>query len=93
MKVDGKSFEEKSPKCEKYLKPLQKKVDLEDIGGERNNNLIYFLKCEQKVRKICRDQEVAYSKCHSSVMGVGSFQGRKHCAYELEALYSCLSKH
>ena len=93
MKVDGTTLHEASipPKCEKYLKPLQRKkmIDLDSIGSQKNNNLLDFLRCQSKAKKICADEEKVYSKCHASVMGTGSFKGMKNCGEELEKLFDC----
>ena len=100
-KLDGAELVTKTPilpKCEKYAKALQKrtgkpsrKIDLESIGSPHNNLLVDFLKCQCKSKsKICSLKEKVYSKCHSGIMGVGSYEGRKHCGTELESLVSCV---
>ena len=94
MKVDGSSIHKSSNiagKCEKYLKPIKrkKKIDLQSIGNQQNNNLLDLLRCQCKAHKSCKDVEKFYSKCHSSVMGTGSFEGRKNCGEELEKLFAC----
>ena len=78
-------------KCEKYLKSIKrkKKIDLRSIGYQQNNNLLDLLYCQCKVKKECKDVEKMYSKCHSSVMGTGSFNGRKSCGEELKNLFEC----
>ena len=95
MKVTGSNIHESkdliAPKCEKYLASIKrkKKIDLESIGSPPNNILLDLLRCQCKAKKTCKDVEKLYSKCHSSVMGTGSFGGRKNCAEELENLYRC----
>mmetsp|Transcript_18237 Transcript_18237/g.27906 ORF Transcript_18237/g.27906 Transcript_18237/m.27906 type:complete len:95 (-) Transcript_18237:40-324(-) len=90
MKVNGGALVA-IKKCEKYQKPLQrkKKIDLDAVGSQENNNLIDFLRCQCKAQKICADKEKAFSKCHSSVMGSGTYAGRKNCGPELEELFAC----
>eukprot|EP00536_Pseudo-nitzschia_multiseries_P006162 jgi/Psemu1/286277/fgenesh1_pg.128_\ len=83
--------------CEKYLAPLarKKKIDLEAIGSRPNNQLLDLLRC--RVAKIqtanaedCRSLARAYASCHASVMGTGSFGGRKHCGAELSGYLDCV---
>ena len=93
-KVSGSKLHRHSgiaPKCEKYLKPLtrKKKIDLHDIGNQQNNNLLDLLKCQCKANKICTNDQKSYMKCHASVMGTGSFAGKKHCGEEMEVLFRC----
>jgi hypothetical protein len=81
-------------KCDKYLKLIKrkKKIDLEAIGSKQNNILLNLLRCQSKQMSIrrmkndsnnnnngCSNVEKFYTKCHSSVMGTGNFNGRKHC--------------
>mmetsp|Transcript_3219 Transcript_3219/g.3687 ORF Transcript_3219/g.3687 Transcript_3219/m.3687 type:complete len:95 (-) Transcript_3219:24-308(-) len=60
MKVDGRTIASSSSssttpinnqKCEKYLKPIQKKknISLNDIGSPSNNMLLDYLYCQCKV--------------------------------------------
>lgn len=94
MKIDGSAVNnstEIAAKCEKYLKAITKKrkIDLQSIGSPPNNNFLDLLRCQCKVKKECKAVEKSYMKCHSSVMGTGSFDGRKHCGEELEKLSEC----
>jgi hypothetical protein len=95
MKVDGehihKSSKTVSPKCEKFLSAItrKKKIDLDAVGSQANNNLLNFLHCQCRTQKICKDAEKSYSKCHSSVMGTGSYASKKNCGEELEKLFAC----
>mmetsp|Transcript_12081 Transcript_12081/g.18142 ORF Transcript_12081/g.18142 Transcript_12081/m.18142 type:complete len:100 (-) Transcript_12081:383-682(-) len=98
MKVEGrrvhKSSEAVAPKCEKILSSIKrkKKIDLDAIGSQANNNLVDLLRCQCRAKKMCQDTEKSYSKCHSSVMGTGSYAGRKTCGDELETLFNCAMK-
>lgn len=89
----GKRLEEATiePKCQAYAKSISRKksIDLEAIGTPTNNHLVDFLRCQAKARKKCTNVEKAYAKCHSSVMGTGSFQGKKNCGEELEKFLDC----
>ena len=38
----------------------------------------------------CSNVEKVYTKCHSSVMGTGNFNGRKHCGQELQYFLDCV---
>ena len=96
MIIDGRNIPSLSTasKCEKYLKPIQKKkkIDLEAIGSPNNNMLLDFLKCQVKANKkktLCKNIQKAYFKCHSSVMGTGSYDNRKNCGKELNAYFTC----
>jgi hypothetical protein len=42
------------------------------------------------VSKECKGAEKEYSLCHKSLMGVGSYKGKRHCGEELTALYKCV---
>lgn len=79
------------PKCQKYVAAIgrKKRVDLDAIGTPANNNVVEFLKCQTRATKLCVDMNRAYEKCHSSVMGTGNYQGKKHCGEELEKLLDC----
>ena len=96
MKVDPKDLDNTLivPKCQSYLKPLLKKkkdIQLKNIGSPSNNQLLDFVYCQFKVQKQkCKKVEKVYRNCHSSVMGTGSFEGRKHCEDELNALIKCV---
>lgn len=96
MKVEGSHIHDLKGRsievsCEKYLKSIRrkKKLDLQSIGSQQNNNLLDLLFCQCKARKKCREVKKIYSNCHRSIMGTGSFDGRKHCGDELEKLYEC----
>ena len=96
MKIDSRSMEkiEATAKCQKYLTPILRKkkaIPLDSIGSPRNNQLLDFLYCQTKASKTCKKADKAYRSCHASVMGTGSYDGRKHCADELEALFHCIS--
>jgi hypothetical protein len=82
------------PKCQSFAKSIlrKKKIDLESIGTKNNNLLVDFLRCQSKSRKHCTNVEKEYAKCHGSVMGTGSFQGKKNCGEELEKLLNCALK-
>mmetsp|Transcript_16461 Transcript_16461/g.33832 ORF Transcript_16461/g.33832 Transcript_16461/m.33832 type:complete len:117 (-) Transcript_16461:1228-1578(-) len=98
-------FEESSrgSRCEKHLGALRKKkaIDLESIGSRPNNLLLEFLKCRNKHQKSknggenndtngpCGAIEKAHAGCHASVMGTGSFGGRRHCGNELGEWLGC----
>jgi len=41
--------------------------------------------------KKCVKIEKAYSACHAAVMGVGNYNGRKHCGEEMEQLFLCVN--
>mmetsp|Transcript_7201 Transcript_7201/g.10672 ORF Transcript_7201/g.10672 Transcript_7201/m.10672 type:complete len:102 (-) Transcript_7201:2495-2800(-) len=95
VKVDSTKISSSSiaVKCEKYAKPLLKRkkiIDLDSIGNQQNNNLVDFLNCQCKALKACADVQKSYSNCHSSVMGTGSYVGRKNCGEELEKLLTCV---
>ena len=98
MKVEGgrlhKSAEAVAPKCQKFLSSIKRKqkIDLDAIGSQANNNLVDLLRCQCRAEKICKDIEKSHSKCHSSVMGTGSYAGRKTCGDELETLFNCAMK-
>jgi hypothetical protein len=98
MKVEEgrlhKSSEAVAPKCQQFLSSIKRKqkIDLDAIGSQANNNLVDLLRCQCRAEKICKDIEKSYSKCHSSVMGTGSYAGRKTCSDELETLFNCAMK-
>lgn len=98
MKIKGEkihsSMEDVAPKCTKYLLSIRpkKKIDMADIGSQSNNAMVDLLRCESRVKKQCIDIDKAYMKCHSSVMGTGSYNGQKTCNDELLNLYKCLTK-
>jgi hypothetical protein len=80
-------------KCKKYLKAIKrkKKIDLEAIGSQQNNSLLDLLRCQSRAMTgSCKDHEAKYSKCHSSVMGTGLYNGRKNCGEELEKFFGCI---
>lgn len=104
MKIEGSLIHNSKvldEKCKKYLKLIKKKkiVDLEAIGSKPNNDVLDLLRCQNKqmVRKIknnidandCSNIEKMYTKCHSSVMGTGNFEGRKNCGDELQSFLDC----
>ena len=81
-----------TPKCQPYLKPLLKKkkaILFKTIGSPINNQLLDLVYCQSKTHKQCKSLEKVYKSCHASVMGIGSYEGRKNCAMELEALVHC----
>mmetsp|Transcript_5691 Transcript_5691/g.10797 ORF Transcript_5691/g.10797 Transcript_5691/m.10797 type:complete len:109 (-) Transcript_5691:142-468(-) len=81
-----------APRCIKYLKPVQNKksIELDSIGDRRNNALLDLIRCQVKADKSkCRNESKRYESCHASVMGVGNYEGKKHCGGELEILYKC----
>ncbi|KAL7531129.1 hypothetical protein ACHAWF_003644 [Thalassiosira exigua] len=95
-----------APACAKYLKPLSKKkrkpIDMDVIGTPAYNLLLDLLKCQAKHPNIvgggseggakrCAKAEKAYSACHAAVMGVGSYEGRKHCGEEMVRLFQCVN--
>lgn len=41
--------------------------------------------------KQCAKVGKSYSACHAAVMGVGNFNGRKHCGEEMEQLFQCVN--
>ena len=86
------STREPDPKCIKFLHALKgKAVDVYVTGSRENNALDRFLRCECKMKNVCSGQLSKYVACHSSVMGVGSFCGRKNCGNELTDLQACVS--
>ena len=100
----GERDEEREPlPCQKYLAPLarrnkKKAVDLEAIGSRANNQLLDLLRCRNRFHArsnssgqgSCKAAESAYDACHSSVMGTGSFRGRRHCGRELGDYLECV---
>ena len=93
--VKGRDFPsdtvvDKCAKAYSIISKKKKKIDM-DATGEKNNNLLLdFLQCQAKATKSCKNEEKEYTRCHQSFMGVGSYNGRKHCGLELEQLYTCL---
>lgn len=80
------------PKCGKFHKELKsKKVNLTACGSKDNNTLLSLLKCVCKEEKICSETLKKYMACHGSVMGAGSYQGRRNCELELKDLINCVN--
>ncbi|KAL3804126.1 hypothetical protein HJC23_013645 [Cyclotella cryptica] len=46
---------------------------------------------EQRKKEECIKIEKIYSMCHAAVMGVGNFNGRRHCGEEMDRLFLCLN--
>jgi hypothetical protein len=93
VRVRGSTIPEESvpSKCEKYLKVVKKKkIDLDQIGNQHNNGLVDLLRCQCKTQKVCEAQQKNYSDCHDSVMGVGSYGGKRNCGEELGILFRCV---
>ena len=82
------------PKCLKLLRQIRKKtIDSTATGDKYNNILVSFLECQGKTKenkKSCHKVLKTYRQCHSSVMGTGSFNGKKHCGDELLQLKTCI---
>ena len=82
--------------CVKFYKPLiskkkKKSIITEDIGTPSYNMLLDLLKCQVKKKKLdCIKVEKSYSACHSSIMGVGNYNGKRNCSEEMERLYLCV---
>lgn len=88
-------------------KKKKKPVDMDGIGTPGYNLLLDFLRCQAKhpnldgdraggsvaraPAKRCVKEEKKYSACHASVMGVGNFEGRRHCGEEMERLFLCVN--
>lgn len=83
--VAGKCQSEQSKNKEK-----QEMFSLTTTGDKKTNQLLSFLQCQVKAVKTCDDKSRAYTKCHQSFMGTGSYQGRKHCGLEMQALWECV---
>ena len=83
-----------SPRCRDMLKKVssKKSVDLTKTGDSRTNLLLNFLQCQVKATKTCMKEEKSYSNCHKSVMGTGSYDGRRDCGCEMEKLYYCVTE-
>lgn len=90
----------------KPLQKKKKAIDLEEIGTPRYNLLLDLMKCQVKHpnknnlsdneetmidAKPCAKVEKAYNSCHSGIMGVGNYKGRKNCGNEIESLFSCVN--
>ena len=97
MKIEGSTIHNSTIelKCEKYLKSIKRKknIDPQSIGSQHNNNLLDLMFCQSKTRKSCKRVEKMYKDCHKSVMGTGSFEGRKNCGNEFMRLYECTIGH
>ena len=81
-------------KCKKYIKAFLKNdklLDLKATGSRHNNSLVDLLNCQAKEKKICLVQKTNYKNCHQGIMGTGVYEGRKHCALELESFRECLA--
>ena len=81
-------------KCQKayqLVSKRKKKIRLEDTGSPPTNLLLEFLTCQSKATKTCTDVKKAYEVCHKAVMGVGSFQGKRHCGDEMKAFLVCVT--
>jgi len=84
-----------SPKCmglfKKGFKARNGNIDLEALGDPHYNNFLKFVKCQSKSTKEvpCKLDEKAYDTCHTSIMGVGSYKGKKSCADEIKTLVAC----
>ncbi|KAL9180096.1 hypothetical protein ACHAXT_008066 [Thalassiosira profunda] len=101
--ADLPSASDIAPACFKFHRPLSKKrkrLDTADIGTPAYNLLLQLLRCQVKHPNIsgaggdakkCVKAEKAYSACHAAVMGVGSYNGRKHCGEEMESLFACVN--
>ena len=90
--------------CLKYYKPLsikkKKQIDMNAIGTPTYNMLLDLLKCQVKhpniitsdgdAKKSCAKAEKNYNACHAAVMGVGNFNGMRHCGEEMEKLNKCV---
>ena len=68
------------------------------IGSPVYNVLLDLMKCQVKHpnqsvtrEKGCKKVEKDYSKCHSAIMGVGNYSGRKNCSDELIDLFKCVN--
>mmetsp|Transcript_13709 Transcript_13709/g.15038 ORF Transcript_13709/g.15038 Transcript_13709/m.15038 type:complete len:109 (+) Transcript_13709:50-376(+) len=84
-------FSSVSSKCTLQHKSIKKKkINLSATGSPANNALVSFLRCQVKATKTCADFEKEYTLCHKSFMGTGSYNGKRECGEELEALYTCV---
>lgn len=86
-------------------KKKKRPIDTEAIGTPAYNVLLDLMKCQVKHPNIsggddgesgvggsakrCVKAEKRYAACHAAVMGVGNYNGRKHCGEEMERLYAC----
>ena len=43
------------------------------------------------IKSSCIKVERAYSACHAAVMGVGNYNGSKHCGEQMERLFTCVN--
>mmetsp|Transcript_31453 Transcript_31453/g.45885 ORF Transcript_31453/g.45885 Transcript_31453/m.45885 type:complete len:99 (+) Transcript_31453:37-333(+) len=95
-KVKGSALQDSStiaPKCSKFVQPLRKRtVNTEQIGNRHYNVLLDFVRCQRKVNKTCSGEDKSYSLCHASVMGTGSYEGRKHCGEEFKEFFDCVMR-
>ncbi|KAL3782997.1 hypothetical protein ACHAWO_011715 [Cyclotella atomus] len=87
--------------------PKRKKkaiIDTDAIGTPTYNILLEFLRCQVKhpnttfdaatgsdKKKECLKPEKMYSACHMAVMGVGNYEGKKHCGEEMLQLFQCVN--
>jgi hypothetical protein len=88
--VAGKCQSEYNSLVKNKSKKKQETFSLTTTGDKKTNQLLNFLHCQVKAVKICDEQSKAYTKCHQSFMGTGSYQGRKHCGLEMQALWECI---
>ena len=94
--ADLPPLENIAPSCAKFYKPLiskkkKKQINTDDIGTPSYNMLLDLLKCQVKKKKLdCIKVEKSYSACHSSIMGVGNYIGKRNCSEEMERLYHCV---
>ena len=67
-------------------------IDMANTGDRKTNLMLAFLQCQMTATKSCNDFGTEYRKCHSSFMGVGSYNGKRNCGDEMMSLYNCLKK-
>ncbi|GMH66497.1 hypothetical protein TrLO_g6638 [Triparma laevis f. longispina] len=88
------------PKCVKQFKAVSKflaksktnSIDLSACGSKENNALVALYRCETKNFDVCKSEQKMYENCHSSVMGVGTFENGSDCAKQLTALRVCVQQ-
>ena len=83
------------PKCLKYLYALHGASIDPTLTGTRSNSYHHnLLLCELKASKVrqrtCQEKFVLYMGCYTSVMSVGSYNGRRDCGEEMRRLHECL---
>ena len=80
----------------RYLSKKEKKssmsIDMANTGDRKTNLMLAFLQCQMTATKSCNDFGTEYRRCHSSFMGVGSYNGKRNCGDEMMSLYNCLKK-